>query len=440
MVIGVEPTAPKPIQIYTGRILHRSEKVSWRGVLKSPPSCVLFKSIIKQISAHYGFTQNVQCRGGLAVRIVAELIDWLRIRHNRANPWLIPTHVASNVASTSASCWIIAIKFLFREVLNKCIQSFVHPSPLPFIWIDAHGKEVVSHLMNDNTDHSNLRAFCVGSIRLRTTAVETNHRILHTNPLGVNTDSDGIGICYSKLWVCFQGLSNCLGGILLPQWIPFFGVKAHRQRRSLTYPHCHSIPNKLPARSPREVTNILCIKYPCLHSLLFGQFSLTGLLFRNDHNRLIIGYTCGLKPLSLLRCKHLFFIFQHTCWRHNMVRRNIKFNVVITKIHSKLPIAQKLLVLPPLIIGIHHHPRIKLSNGINVIVLFLKIFVAASSSNRHAIIDVIAPCNIKHKRSSRLDRTLQINTHHRIVNGMAQGPSWLISYIFNLKSTVERWL
>ena len=196
---------------------------------KSPPTRILFECIVKQLPAHDRFTQNIQSRCRLAIRIVSKLINRLRIGHNRTNPGLISSHIAPNVTSTSTTGRVIPIKLFFGEILNKRIQTFIHPSPLPLIRIDDHGKEIVPNFMNDYADHTNLGSLCIGAISLRTSTIETNHRVFHTNPLGVHTDGHWIRVIDCELRIRLERLGYGLCRVLLPQRVSFLGVKTHRQ-------------------------------------------------------------------------------------------------------------------------------------------------------------------------------------------------------------------
>ena len=43
---------------------------------------------------------------------------------------------------------------LRSEVLEKGIDPFVHPSPLAFVGVDDHGKEVMTDFVDDNADEA----------------------------------------------------------------------------------------------------------------------------------------------------------------------------------------------------------------------------------------------------------------------------------------------
>src|SRR5690606_40219944 len=45
---------------------------------------------------------------------------------------------------------------LFGQILQKGIESLIHPTPLTFVGVYDHGKEIMPHLVDDHRDHSKL--------------------------------------------------------------------------------------------------------------------------------------------------------------------------------------------------------------------------------------------------------------------------------------------
>ena len=72
-------------------------------MLECPPAAVLLERVIEQLAAHHGLTKDVQRRGGLAVSVVAKLINRLRVRHDGADARLVTAHVVPDVAGASSA-------------------------------------------------------------------------------------------------------------------------------------------------------------------------------------------------------------------------------------------------------------------------------------------------------------------------------------------------
>ena len=93
--------------------------------------------------------------------------------------------------------------------------------------------------------------------------------------------------------------------------------------------------------------------------------------------------------------------------------------------------------MPPLVIHVYHQTRVKLGDGVQVIVLLFKILISAASAVLHAVIDVVPPRHIKHKRASWLQRSRQVDAHHRFVDGVLQRPAGFVPYVLDFEPTVK---
>ena len=72
-------------------------------MLERPPAAVFLERVVEQLTAHHGLTKDVQRRGGLAIGVVAKLVDRLRIRHDGADAGFVTAHVVPDVAGASAT-------------------------------------------------------------------------------------------------------------------------------------------------------------------------------------------------------------------------------------------------------------------------------------------------------------------------------------------------
>ena len=83
LIGGIEPSAPKPIQVHRRGVFHGAEQVRGFGALESPAATILAEGKVEQLAAHDGFAQNIQGRGGLGIGIVPELQQAFRVGHDR---------------------------------------------------------------------------------------------------------------------------------------------------------------------------------------------------------------------------------------------------------------------------------------------------------------------------------------------------------------------
>ena len=78
-----------------------------------------------------------------------------------------------------------------------------------FIRIDDHGKEIVSNLMDDHRYHPNFGSLRVRAIRFRTTPIEANHWVLHSDPLGVYRNGNWVRVIDGEFRIRLEGLRDC---------------------------------------------------------------------------------------------------------------------------------------------------------------------------------------------------------------------------------------
>ena len=313
-VVGrVEPAAPEPVEVHPRGVLHGAEEVRRRRMFEGPATAVLLEGVVEQVTAHHGLTQNVQSRGGLAVGVVAKLVDRLRVGHDGADAGLVTAHVLADVSGASASRRVIAVKFLLRQELHEGVQPLVHPRPLALVRVDDHGEEIVPHLVDDDADHAVLGARAVRAVWLGAAAVEADHRVLHSNPLRVDGNGHRVRVVHREFAVGLEGLGYGLGAVLFPQRVALLGVVAHGQRRRVPHLHRHRVPNELAARRPPKVADVLGVEDPGLLPRRLGLFVLPGLLFRHDEHRLIVLGLGLLKAAALGAGEHGLGVGQRPC-------------------------------------------------------------------------------------------------------------------------------
>ena len=343
--------------------------------MERPSLAVLLERKVKELAAHDGFTQNVECGSRLAVGVVAKLVYTLGIGHDGRNVALITFHVIGNVACRATTRGVVAVPLLLGEVLAEGVEAFVHPGPLALIGIDDHRKEVVAYLVDDHRDHAVFGALGVGAIGFRTTAVEADHRVLHPDPLAVYRNGYRIWIVDGVGAVAAQGVRYGLGAVLLPQRIALLGVVAHGQWSLVTYLYAHGVPDELARRSERKVTYVFGLKDPGLLAFLLALFGFAGFFFGDDHHR-AVGVLGRGKAFALGGGQHLAGVGQLTSGAHNVVRRHGDGHLVIAEIEGELTATEELLVLPAIVVTVHSHAWVELCNGVQVVAVLLKILVA----------------------------------------------------------------
>ena len=292
--------------------------------------------------------------------------------------------------------------------------------------------------MDDHADHAVLGAGAVRAIGLGSSTVETNHGVLHADPLRVHRDGHGIGVIDGELAVGFERLGHRLGAVLLPERVALLGVVAHGQRRLVAHLDRHGVPNELAAGRPSKVTHILGVENPGLFPCLFCLLVLTCFLFGDNEHRLIVFLFRLLVTATLGGSEHRFGVAEGTCGRHNVVFRHGQFHVVVPEVQGELTAAKELLVLPSFVVAVHHHAWVELRNGVDVVVLVLEVLVSTAAAVFHAVVDVVPPIDAELELVARLQGARQIDAHHGVVDGVVQALAGSVHHFLNLESTVKR--
>ena len=95
-------------------------------------------------------------------------------------------------------------------------------------------------------------------------------------------------------------------------------------------------------------------------------------------------------------------------------------HVVISKLKGKLSTSQELLVLPshPVIVGAK--PWEELCDGVEVVVFFFEVLVAAAATDGKAVIDVVPPVHLKGELPAGCQWLRQVHAHHGLVDGVGE--------------------
>ena len=419
MVGGVEPTAPEPVQVHGAGVLHAAEEVGRCGVLELPALAVGLEGVVEELAAHHRFAQDVQCRAGLPIGVVAELVDALGVGHDGRDPALVALHVVHDVPGLAAPAGVVAVPFLLGEVLHEGVQALVHPGPLALVRVDDHGEEVVPHLVDDHADHAVLGPLAVGAVGLGPSSIEADHGVLHADAVGVHADGHRVGIVHRELAVGLDGVRHHLGAVALPQRIAFLRIEAHAQDVLVAHGLVLRVPDELAAAGEGEVTHVVGLEHPGL--LLVGALLLVlqGLLRGHDHH----GFVRPRGPVeagALLGGEHTVGVLQHPGGGHDVVGRSGDGHLEVAEGERELAAAQELLVLPALVVGVQGHARVELGDGVEVVVLVREVLVPAAPAILVPVVHRIPPGDLELDRLARHQGAGQVDAQHGLVDGVGK--------------------
>ena len=149
-------------------------------MFKRPAAAVLLKGIVKKFAPHDRFAQDIECRSGLAVGVGKKVDDVVAVGHDRLQLVFGHLHVVHNLMGGTKPGLVVIVHLALGHKLYKTVEAFVEPTPLALIAVDDHWEVVVTHLVNDGGNGIDFSRFGVGSIRLRTSRIETDHWVFHT--------------------------------------------------------------------------------------------------------------------------------------------------------------------------------------------------------------------------------------------------------------------
>ncbi len=292
--------------------------------------------------------------------------------------------------------------------------------------------------MDDDADHAVFRPVCVGAIGLRTSAIETDHRILHPDPFRVHGDSYGIWVIDCVLGIGDQGLGHGLGAVLLPKGIALLGIKTHGKGSLVAYPHSHGVPHEFSAGREGKIPHIARLKYPGLHRFLTALLRFPCLFLGHDEHRFVKAGPRLFEPLALGCGQHRFRVDALTCCSHNVIGRHRQFDVVVSEVEGEFTAAQKLFVLPTRIVAIDDHARVELGDRVEVILVLLEVLIASATTDFHPVIDVVPPTDVEDQLLPRQQGLGQVHPHHRVVDDVGKRLAGGIGYLGHLESPVKR--
>ena len=224
--------------------------------------------------------------------------------------------------------------------------------------------------------------------------------------------------------------------VATPERLAFLGIVRHRHDVAAANGMPLSVPDEFSRRRKREITDLLCLKDPRLLSFGFMalvRFRLIGI--DDEHRR--VGGTGSRQPLLLDLRQHLVGIHQLAGRGDNVIFGDSNANDVVPKLESELTAPEELLVVPAIHIGESHHARIPLSNFVDVVLVFGKILVSRPPADKLRVVDCIIPLDIERHRITRGERRWQIDSHHRLDDGVRQSLANVVGNTRNLHSAVE---
>ena len=438
MVGAVKPASPKPIEVDTRRVFHRAKKVRGRRPLEFPTSGVFAKGKVKQLTSEDGFAKNVQRRRRFGIGIGAKLEDFFAAGHDRA--LVVTPHVRHDLFRITPPRRILVFPLLLRQVLQERIDPLIHPGPLSLVAVYDHGEKVVANLVDDHRDQAVFRRLAVGTIRFRSWTVEADHRIFHPIHRTVDANGHRIGILERVAPVDLQGVGNGLGGILAPERFGFIGIVRHRHHGLVADLDSPGIPDELATGGESKIADILGLEHPCLcgRGCFFGRRLVLLRLLRGHDEHRSPGVPRLCQAVLPIRCQNLVLIGQLTSCSDDHVGRNGDANEIISQLQGELAASQKLFVLPACVIGVRNNTRKPLSDFVDVIAILLKELVTGASPQEARVDDIVRVVDRDHRRCTRRQRFVQVESHHRPDHRVADRLVLRIRYRVNLVAAIER--
>ena len=408
------PSTPEPVQIYCTGILHRPEQIRRRRMLERPATGIFAEREIKKFSSHHGFTQDVQTGGRFCIGIGSDIRHRVTLGHDRLQLIFRQAHVIRDQMRRSTAGGIVEIELLFGQELHEGVQTLVHPPPLTLIAVDDHRKEVMANFVDDHTDGTILDRLAVGAVLFSPSIVHGQHGIFHAIG-GFNRLSYRIRIWDGVFAINFQGVGRGLGGIFPVNRIGFLTIETHAHDLSAIDVHRHGIPHETTGTVECKITYVLGFEQPGLLGLAPGFQCCRSLSQVDDLDR-FLRRLCRRPALLLFRSQHRLSIAQLAGSGYDVIRRHRDGHFVITEGQGELSPAGELQMLPALEIAVNGHPREPLCDGIQIIAVFRKYLVTATSAYIRLIVEFVVPVNVEHELLTRLQGHRQIDPHHRLVD------------------------
>ena len=168
----------------------------------------------------------------------------------------------------------------------------------------------------------------------------------------------------------------CFGAIFFPQRIAFFRIHAlGHHDTTITLRYTHGIPDKFAGRSKGKVAHIDRFKLPGFFSGSMFEFAGFSFFLAGDDHRLHAFIFSFCEECDLFFSEDFCGILDFTGSGYEVIRRYGDGHIKIAKSYRKLALSQKLFVLPAFNIVVHTHAWIKLSYRIDIVFVFLHIFI-----------------------------------------------------------------
>ncbi len=423
VVGGEEPAPPEPVEIHPRSLFHGAEQVGGGGPLELPASGVLAEREIEQLTAENGLAQDDQRRGRLGVGIVAELHERFRVGHD--GDLLLALHVVDDPARLAAGGGVVLLPLLLGDELQEGVEPLVHPGPLALVRVHHHGEVGVADLVDHHAYQEPSLAPGVGSgavlLQLGARPVESDHGVLHAPHRAVHRLGHWIRVGERVAGVHLHGVDHRLGGVLRPQGLALLGVERHgHDERVVPVVLAESlgVPDELAGAGPGEVPHVLGREAPGLAGVGAFALVLEGLVRRDDEHRTL--RVPGLfKAPALLRAEHVGRIVEDAGGRDHVIRRHGDGHPVVAELQGELAAADELLVVPALVVGIRHHPRIPLGHQEDVVAV-LEVLVARAGAHRVLFHELVAPVDAESGRVTAAEGCGEVDAHQGAVDHVGQ--------------------
>ena len=172
------------------------------------------------------------------------------------------------------------------------------------------------------------------------------------------------------------------------------------------------IPDKFSRRGPGKITNVGCFEAPGFH-IGCAVFLVAERLRRRDD---IDGPICRCRLLhafALQPAEDVTCVFQCAGCGNSVIGRYADRYVIVAELQRELTAAEKLLVVPALVVGVDDHAGKPLRNEEDIVAIGCKVFVTTPCPHRVFFDQPVVPVNAETDALTAGQRLCQIDAQQR---------------------------
>ena len=423
VVVGVEPAAPEPVEVDAAGVFHGAEEVGGVGAFEGPALGVGFEGVVEEFAAEDGFAEEVEGDGGFAVGVGAELSDGFAVGHD--GDLAVAGHVANHVTGFGAARGVVFFPLLFGEGLHEGVEAFVHPGPLALVGVDDHGEVVVADFVDDDGDEGVFGGAAVGAVFGGAGAVEADHGVFHAADGAVDGLGDGVGIREGVFRINIERVDDGVGGVFRPERLGFVRVERHRHDGLFgvgggVVGRAHGVPDEFTGGGEGEVADVVGFEDPGFGAGGFAGFGGFGFGGGDDEDGLGRGGG-GFEAGALRGGEDLLGVLQDAGGGDDVVARDGEADEVIAELEGEFAAAEVLFVLPAHGVVVGGHAGEPLGDFVEVVFVFLEIFVAAAQGEELGVVDEVGPGDLEGGLGAGGEGRGQVDAHHGFHNRVREG-------------------